>query len=77
MIGKMELNSKDLLEIKELSVDEINYILDTAVSFKEVTGRDIKKSLRSGKDRCKSFLNQVQGRGRPLNSPLKGCLRMS
>ncbi len=43
MIGKMELNSKDLLEIKELSVDEINYILDTAVSFKEVTGRDIKK----------------------------------
>ncbi|MEK6538290.1 MAG: aspartate carbamoyltransferase catalytic subunit [Nitrospirota bacterium] len=39
----MELNSKDLLEIKELSVDEINYILDTAVSFKEVTGRDIKK----------------------------------
>ena len=43
MIGKMELNSKDLLEIKGLSVDEINYILDTAVSFKEVTGRDIKK----------------------------------
>ena len=39
----MELNSKDLLEIKELSGDEINYILDTAVSFKEVTGRDIKK----------------------------------
>ncbi|MEK6560429.1 MAG: aspartate carbamoyltransferase catalytic subunit [Nitrospirota bacterium] len=39
----MELNSKDLLEIKGLSVDEINYILDTAVSFKEVTGRDIKK----------------------------------
>ncbi len=39
----MELNSKDLLEIKELSVDEINLILDTAESFKEVTGRDIKK----------------------------------
>lgn len=43
MISKMELNSKDLLEIKELSGDEINYILDTAESFKEVTGRDIKK----------------------------------
>ncbi|MCC7202536.1 MAG: aspartate carbamoyltransferase catalytic subunit [Nitrospirae bacterium] len=39
----MELRSKDLLEIKELSVDEIRGILDTAESFKEVTGRDIKK----------------------------------
>lgn len=39
----MELNSKDLLEIKELSADEINLVLNTAVSFKEVTGRDIKK----------------------------------
>lgn len=39
----MELRSKDLLEIKELSGDEIRGILDTAESFKEVTGRDIKK----------------------------------
>ncbi|MCC6543512.1 MAG: aspartate carbamoyltransferase catalytic subunit [Nitrospirae bacterium] len=39
----MELKCKDLLEIKELSGDEIRYILDTAESFKEVTGRDIKK----------------------------------
>ena len=39
----MELNRKDLLEIKELSGDEILSILNTAESFKEVTGRDIKK----------------------------------
>lgn len=39
----MELKSKDLLEIRELDRDEINLILDTAESFKEVTGRDIKK----------------------------------
>lgn len=43
IIRNMELKSKDLLEIKELSRDEIRYILDTAESFKEVTGRDIKK----------------------------------
>ncbi|MBI5194356.1 MAG: aspartate carbamoyltransferase catalytic subunit [Nitrospirae bacterium] len=39
----MELNRKDLLEIKGLDRDEINLFLDTAESFKEVTGRDIKK----------------------------------
>ncbi len=39
----MELMSKDLLEIKDLSGDEIRYILDTAETFKEITGRDIKK----------------------------------
>lgn len=39
----MELNRKDLLEIKGLEREEINYFLDTAESFKEVTGRDIKK----------------------------------
>lgn len=37
------LNKKDLLGIKELSVEEINLILDTAAGFKEVLGRDIKK----------------------------------
>ena len=39
----MELKRKDLLDIKSLGRDEINLFLDTAVSFKEVTGRDIKK----------------------------------
>ena len=39
----MPLNKKDLLEIQELSSDDIKLIIDTAVSFKEVTGRDIKK----------------------------------
>ncbi len=37
------LNSKDLLGIKELSVEDINLILDTAAGFKDVLGRDIKK----------------------------------
>ena len=34
---------KDLLGIKELSVEDINLILDTAAGFKDVLGRDIKK----------------------------------
>ncbi len=34
---------KDLLGIKELSVEEINLILDTAESFMEVSNREIKK----------------------------------
>jgi aspartate carbamoyltransferase catalytic subunit len=34
---------KDLLGIRDLSVDEINLILDTAVSMKEIASRDIKK----------------------------------
>jgi aspartate carbamoyltransferase catalytic subunit len=37
------LNNKDLLGIKELSVEEINLILNTAAGFKDVLGRDIKK----------------------------------
>jgi aspartate carbamoyltransferase catalytic subunit len=39
----MKLTSKDLLGIKDLSVDEINLILDTAESFIEVSTREIKK----------------------------------
>jgi aspartate carbamoyltransferase catalytic subunit len=34
---------KDLLSIRELSVEEINTFLDTAESFKEVSAREIKK----------------------------------
>ncbi len=37
------LTKKDLLGIKELSLDEINLVLDTAAGFKDVLGRDIKK----------------------------------
>jgi aspartate carbamoyltransferase catalytic subunit len=37
------LINKDLLGIKELTVEEINLILDTAAGFKDVLGRDIKK----------------------------------
>ncbi|MCX7634459.1 MAG: aspartate carbamoyltransferase catalytic subunit [Syntrophales bacterium] len=39
----MKLTHKDILGIKELSVEEINLILDTADSFLEVSTREIKK----------------------------------
>jgi len=39
----MPLQNKDLLAIEQLSVDEINLILDTADSMKEISTRDIKK----------------------------------
>jgi aspartate carbamoyltransferase catalytic subunit len=39
----MSLKRKDLLSLAPLSVEEITLILDTADSFKEVTGREIKK----------------------------------
>ncbi len=39
----MRLDRKDLLTIKDLSLDEIGLILDTAASFKEVSEKDIKK----------------------------------
>lgn len=39
----MKLARKDILGIKELSVDEINLILDTADSFIEISTREIKK----------------------------------
>lgn len=39
----MGLKRKDLLSLAPLSVDEITLILETADSFKEVTGREIKK----------------------------------
>jgi aspartate carbamoyltransferase catalytic subunit len=39
----MSLKRKDLLSLAPLSVDEIKLVLDTADSFKEVTGRQIKK----------------------------------
>jgi aspartate carbamoyltransferase catalytic subunit len=39
----MSLKQKDLVSIAALSVDEILHILETAESFKEVSGREIKK----------------------------------
>jgi aspartate carbamoyltransferase catalytic subunit len=39
----MNLKRKDLLGIQDLTVEEINLVLETAESFKEVTGREIKK----------------------------------
>jgi aspartate carbamoyltransferase catalytic subunit len=42
-VTKLAFTRKDLLGIRELSVEEINTILDTAASFKEVSARAIKK----------------------------------
>jgi aspartate carbamoyltransferase catalytic subunit len=39
----LPFNRKDLLGIRELTVEDINVILDTAESFKEVSTRSIKK----------------------------------
>jgi aspartate carbamoyltransferase catalytic subunit len=39
----MKFTRKDLLGINDLSVDEINLILDTAESFMEISTREIKK----------------------------------
>jgi aspartate carbamoyltransferase catalytic subunit len=39
----MKFQKKDILGIKDLTVDEINHILDTAESFVEVSTREIKK----------------------------------
>jgi aspartate carbamoyltransferase catalytic subunit len=39
----MTLSTKDLLGIKDMTADEINSILDTAATFKDVSERDIKK----------------------------------
>ena len=39
----MKLNRKDILGIQELSVEEINLILETADSFMEISTREIKK----------------------------------
>jgi len=38
-----EFTHKDLLSIKDLSVEDINLVLDTAESLKEISTRDIKK----------------------------------
>jgi aspartate carbamoyltransferase catalytic subunit len=39
----MRWNRKDLLGLRELSADEINFVLETADAFKEVGTREIKK----------------------------------
>ncbi len=39
----MSFNRKDILGLQEMSREEIEYILDTAVPFKEITLRPIKK----------------------------------
>jgi aspartate carbamoyltransferase catalytic subunit len=43
MVPKVKWNKKDLLGLAELTKEEIELILDTAASFKEISTRDIKK----------------------------------
>jgi len=54
---------KDLLGLRELSADEINFVLETADAFKQVGTREIKKvpALR-GKTLVNFLSNQVRGR---------------
>ncbi|HEX8279915.1 MAG TPA: hypothetical protein VF551_00945, partial [Chthoniobacterales bacterium] len=40
---EMRWNRKDLLGIRELSAEEITFVLDTADAFKQVGTRDVKK----------------------------------
>jgi aspartate carbamoyltransferase catalytic subunit len=42
-VSPMLTSTKDLLGIRELSKDDVELILDTAASLKEVSGREIKK----------------------------------
>src|SRR5215211_5413498 len=43
MNAQLRWNRKDLLGIRELSAEEITFVLDTANAFKEVGMRDVKK----------------------------------
>ena len=53
----MEFSHKDLLGMADLSVEDINLILNTAESLKEISSRDIKKGPHpKGKERCELFL---------------------
>ena len=48
----MKLGKKDILGIQDMTVDEINLILETAESFLEISTREIKKvpTLRGKSD---------------------------
>src|SRR3712207_5017769 len=59
MNSQLRWNRKDLLGIRELSAEEITFVLDTANAFKEVGTRDVKKvpALR-GKTLVNFFVEQ-------------------
>lgn len=52
----MSLKQKDLTGIASLSAEEIMQILETADSFKEVSGREIKKVPALRENGGQSFL---------------------
>ena len=62
---------KDLLGLRELSADEIDFVLETADAFKGVGTRQIKKvpALR-GKTLVNLFSNRARERARHLSWPL-------
>lgn len=64
----MKWNKKDLLGLEDLSREEIEIILETARSFKEVSARPVKKvpALR-GKTVVNLFLSRVPEQKHPLN----------
>lgn len=61
---------KHILSLEDLSAQDIDYILQVAGSFKEISQRPIKKvpTLR-GKTVINLFLNQVPGPAFLLKSP--------
>ena len=63
-----EWTKKNLLDLQKLSKEEIEIILETAKSFKEVSARDVKKvpALRGKTVVCFS-LSHRRGRAHPLN----------
>src|SRR5207302_3378844 len=69
----MSLKRKDLLGIQDLTVEEITLVLETAESFKEVTGREIKKvpTLR-GKTVVNLFFEPSTGRRTSFELAAKG-----
>lgn len=64
----MKWERKDILGMKDLSVEEIHMILDTAESFLEVSARDIKKvpTLRG-----KTIINFFVEASTPTEPPSK------
>ena len=72
------LKRKDLLSLTQLSADDISPILETADSFKEVSGREIKKvpALR-GKTVVNLFSSPAREPEPPLNWPPNGSVPMS
>ncbi len=71
----MKFTHKHITGIKNMNAEELTFILDTAISFKEINRRDIKKvpTLR-GKTIINLFLKPVPGPVHRLKLPASVCL---